>query len=123
MLATIEDARDDQRLVVEYPYFEADAPLAWDDPLTYTDGPPLTNTRHYEWNHGLGETISAIIEAGFRLEFVHEHMEFPARTFPWLEAVPGPRELWRLPERHDRLPMMFSLMATRIDDAALSSHG
>jgi hypothetical protein len=66
--------------------------------------------------------VSAVIEAGFRLDFLHEHTEAPWRALPWLKRVEGPRELWRLPERTERLPMMFSLTATRIDDSALSSH-
>jgi SAM-dependent methyltransferase len=123
ILATLDDVREDQLLAMEHPYFEAEQPQQWDDPLTYTDGPPLENARHYEWNHGLGEVVTAVIEAGFRLELVREHTDVPSRVLPWLEAVPGPRELWRLPERRERLPMMFSLKATRIDDDALSSHG
>jgi SAM-dependent methyltransferase len=122
LLTTLDDSRSDPLLAIEHPYFEMSAPLAWDDPVTYTDGPALENTRHYEWSHSLGEIVTAIIEAGFRLDFLHEHHELPWRAFPWLEPVDAPRELWRLPERPERLPMMFSLRATRIDDASLSSH-
>ncbi|MGE0228959.1 MAG: class I SAM-dependent methyltransferase [Dehalococcoidia bacterium] len=118
MFASLDPARDDQLLVVDYPYFETLDPIQWDDPATYTDGPPLLNSRHYEWNHGLGEIVTAIIDAGFRLDFLHEHMDLPWRGLPWLDPVPAPRELWRLPERVDRVPMMFSLKATRFPDAS-----
>lgn len=113
MLAALDQSRDDHLLVVDYPYFETSAPTEWNDPSTYTDGPQLVNTRHYEWNHGLGEIVTAVIDAGFRLDFLHEHVDLPWRALPWLDAVPATRELWRLPERVERVPMMFSLRATR----------
>ncbi len=84
-----------------------------DDPFTYTDGPPLAeNTPSYEWGHALGEIVTAVAEAGLRIDFLHEHREAAWQAFPWLEPVPGAR-LWRLADRPERLPMMYSLLATK----------
>ena len=125
VLWSLDDERSDQELVVGYPYFETSEPNEWDTGETYVDGPPLSHTRTYEWNHGLGEIVTAILDAGLRLDFLHEHREVPWRALPWMEpatgaepGVPGAeydsRTLWQLPaEQRDRVPLMYSLKATR----------
>lgn len=129
MLWTLDDERDDRQLIVGYPYFERPEPMAWDTDTTYVDGPPLSHTRTYEWNHGLGEIVTAIIDAGLRLEFLHEHKDVPWQALPWMEPAAGgddatgdelatarynSRDLWRLPEaQRDLVPLMYSLKAVR----------
>lgn len=122
MRGTIDDERADSELVVRYPYFESATPIEYESPETYVDGPPLQHTRTYEWNHGIGETATALIEAGLRIEFIHEHREVPWKALPWLERV-GPqsadgnyvaREAWQMPaHQRDLLPLMFSIRAAR----------
>jgi len=112
MRGTLADDRDDGLLVVETAYFETDEPAAYDDTFTYTDGPPMTNHRDYEWGHGLGEVVTAVADAGLRLDFLHEHREAPWQPFTFMEPVPGAR-MWRLADRPERLPMMYSLRATK----------
>jgi SAM-dependent methyltransferase len=55
-------------------YFEEADPLSDDSGYTYTgsDG-PMVNRRQYEWNHGIGETVSALVRHGLRLEWLVEH--------------------------------------------------
>lgn len=123
MLSTMDDEREDGAFVVRYPYFEVERPIEWDEEHTYTDGPPLKNTRGFEWNHGLGEVVNAVLEAGLRLEFLHEHREAAWKALPWMEptgrVADGTghqrRTQWRLPgAQRDLVPLMYSLKATRI---------
>ena len=51
------------RLELKYPYFEA-APTRFEEPLTYTDGDALAEPVTYQWNHGLGEIVQAVIDIG-----------------------------------------------------------
>ena len=53
---------------IEYPYFETAEPLVWDEPGTYveTDVEFTQNVTH-EWNHGLGEIVTALLAAGMEL--------------------------------------------------------
>jgi SAM-dependent methyltransferase len=122
MLWALDDERSDGELVVRYPYFERSAPNEWTTPNTYVDGPSLVNQKTYEWNHGLGEIVTAIIEAGLRIEFVHEHREVAWQALPWMtpagDAPEGSRHAarvaWRLPEKQrDLLPLMYSIKAVR----------
>jgi SAM-dependent methyltransferase len=112
MLWTL-DERTDGLLVVDYPYFERDAPVVWNDEGTYvrTDVKFEHNLTH-EWNHGLGEIITALMEAGLELTMLVEH-----DSIPW-EALPGqmeqiePKE-WRLADRPWRLPHSYTLRAVK----------
>ena len=58
-------AASDGLLVVDYPYFETAEPLVWDEDGTYveTDAEFTHNVTH-EWNHGLGEIVTALLDAG-----------------------------------------------------------
>ena len=78
----------------------------------------------FEWNHSLGEIITALIqEAGLRLEFVHEHQTLDWQMLDHMERDERGEgreegELgfggWRLPPHQaPRCPLMFSLRATK----------
>jgi SAM-dependent methyltransferase len=124
MLWTLDDQRRDGLLVVSARYFELPEPTPWESETTYVDGPKLEHTRTAEWNHGLGEIVTAVVDAGLRIEFVHEHREVPWQALPWMEPVgPGTvgadgryqsNRAWRLPEaQRDLVPLTYSLLATR----------
>lgn len=122
VLWALDNERTDGALMVGYPYFEVRAPIAYESANTYVDGPPLQNQQGFEWNHGLGEIVTALIDAGLQLEFLHEHREIAWQALPWMtgeNAVPEGslhrrREQWRLPEaQRDLVPLMYSLKASR----------
>ena len=113
MLWTLPDDRSDGLLVVEDPYFETSEPYVDEDGGTYveTDTVFSQNTTH-TWNHGLGETIGALLEAGMEFTSLDEH-----RSVPW-EALPGhmvcdEHEEWHLKERPARLPLTYTLQARK----------
>ncbi len=122
MLWALDDELTEPQLLVRYPYFETTKPMEFDGESTYVDGPPLKNTRTYEWNHGLGEIITALIDEGLQVEFLHEHREVPWKALPWLVRANGDtsasgyvrRETWQLPESfRDHCPLMYSLRARK----------
>ena len=47
------------------------------------------HNRAFEWNHGLGAVVSAIIAAGFELEFLHEHDSTLFARWPFLVGERG----------------------------------
>jgi len=114
MLSTLDDERDDGELVISYPYFETETPSEWTAEYTYTDGPALKNQTTFEWNHGLGETLSAAIDAGLRLDFLHEHQEISWKALPHMQDSGATRNAWRLPaEQRGRCPLMYSFKASK----------
>jgi SAM-dependent methyltransferase len=99
-------------------YFEEAEPLVDDSGYTYTgsDG-PMVNRRQYEWNHGIGEIVSALVRHGLRLEWLVEHDWTGWPRFPWL--VQTAEGTWSAPPNTPRLPLSFSLLATRAAEEAL----
>jgi SAM-dependent methyltransferase len=112
MLMTLDDERDDRSLVVEYPYFEQPEPSRWESPVSYTGSDePVAQPVTYEWNHGLAEVVQAVLDAGLRLTRLAEHRELEWPFFPWMERTP--RGGFVLPDRPERLPLMYTLEAVR----------
>ena len=111
LLALDEDCQDE--LVVRLPYFERAEPMVWDDDSTYVQtDQALTATVTHEWNHGLGEVISALLHHGLEITGLEEH-----DSIPW-EALPGQMVLgedgeWRLQRDRWRLPLSYTLHAVR----------
>jgi SAM-dependent methyltransferase len=113
MLWSLADAREDGLLVVEHPYFEREEPSVWDDGGTYveTDVEFSTTTTH-EWNHGLGEVVTALMARGMSISGLVEH-----DSVPW-DALPGQMERigggeYRLRDRPWRLPHSYTLQARK----------
>jgi SAM-dependent methyltransferase len=113
MLWALEDSRPDGLLVVEYPYFEREEPMVFDEGGTYVETDAVfTHNRTHEWNHGLGEIMTALMTAGMDVTGFAEH-----DSVPW-EALPGQMERigggeWRLADRPWRLPHTYTLQAVR----------
>lgn len=111
MLGAVEER--DGALVATLPYFEVPTPNRWDDATTYTEGrPAITSATCYDWNHGLGEIVQALLDRGFALERLIEHREAEFQAYP--SMTQGEDGLWRLPETtRDRVPLTFTLRARR----------
>ncbi len=112
VLFAADETRDDD-VHLHYPYWEHDEPLVWDDATTYVDvTAPIAHTRTYEWNHSMGEIVTALIEAGMRIDLLVEH-----DSVPW-EALPGQmierdNGEFALTDRPERMPLSYTLRATR----------
>jgi SAM-dependent methyltransferase len=113
MLWSLDDQREDGVLAVEYPYFERPEATVFDEGGTYveTDVEFHHNVTH-EWNHGLGELVTALLAEGLRITMLEEH-----DSVPW-EALPGRMERvddkeWRLADRPWRLAHSYTLQAVR----------
>ena len=90
-----------------------DRPLIFDETATYTgDERPIANTRNYEWLHPISAVVGALISAGLRLDFLHEHDRLAWRAFPGM--VETGDDLFSLPEGVTKIPLAFSLGATRL---------
>ncbi|MFY9913854.1 MAG: class I SAM-dependent methyltransferase [Nocardioidaceae bacterium] len=118
MLWTLADPRPDGLLVVDFPYFEQPDPMVFDEGGTYveTDVEFEHNLTH-EWNHGLGEIVTALIDEGLTITGLVEH-----DSVPW-EALPGQMERvqddeWRLIDRPWRLPHSYTLQAIRAGEVS-----
>jgi SAM-dependent methyltransferase len=112
MLWSLDEHRADA-LVVEYDYFERLEPMVFDEQGSYVEtGVEFQTTVTHVWNHGLGEIVAALLDAGMELTGLVEH-----DSVPW-DALPGQMEQitdgeWRLRDRPWRLPHSYTLQAIK----------
>jgi ubiquinone/menaquinone biosynthesis C-methylase UbiE len=95
---------------MEYPYFNIGKPLKFKAEGSYSD--PNADFTHdsYEWSHSLGEIVTSLIDAGLKLEYLHEFPYSPTNcnTF-FRELEPGKFVIKDFP---DKMPLTFSIKAT-----------
>ena len=96
---------------LKYPYWEREEPMSFDIQGSYADPTAEVKTeKDFEWNHGLGEIVTALAQAGLRIEFLHE-WPFVAWEVPFLQERDGQ---WWMPGEFDgTMPLMYSLKATK----------
>ena len=116
MLWAIADAREDRLLVVEHPYFETAEATVWDEGdegTTYVDTDVVfkKNVTH-EWNHGLAQIITALMDAGMELTLFEEHDTVPWDALPGQMTDTGGGEM-RLTDRPQRLPCTYTIQARK----------
>jgi SAM-dependent methyltransferase len=113
VLWALAEPRPDGALALEFPYFETTAPMIWEDSGTYVETDvEFTATRTQEWNHGLGDIISALLGAGMELTGLAEHQSVPWNALPGQMTDLGTGE-WQLTDRPERLPHTYTLQATK----------
>jgi SAM-dependent methyltransferase len=99
-------------LRIDLPYFETPEPQRFvNDGGSYAVSAELENRVTYEWNHGLGEIVTSLIDIGLRIEFLHEHQSTDWRAVTGMEAAPG--GMWQMVENREKLPLMYSIRAVR----------
>ena len=108
----LDDEPGTEDLRVGYPYWTpAGGPLRFEERGTYADVEADIQLPEYVWLHGLGDVITALIDAGLVLEFLHEHDRTVFQQLPFLEQ--GDDGWWRLPADMPALPLLFSLRASK----------
>ncbi|MCU1376412.1 MAG: Methyltransferase type 12 [Actinomycetia bacterium] len=99
-------------MTVAYPEvpYGGGATSRWDEQGDYMDQALVrTHTVTHEYSHGLGEVVSAVIGAGLRLDWLHEHDGLTWHLDD--TVVEGDDRLHRRPG--STLPLSFSLRATK----------
>jgi SAM-dependent methyltransferase len=89
-----------------------DAPLSFTNATTYTgDQTVMANQSTREWIHSLSQVLGALINAGMSITMFREHEVLPWQGLPIL--LPATDRMWRLPEGYPRIPLSYSLRATK----------
>ena len=115
VLWSVEDGRDDKIVALKYPYFEHEEPLVFDEDGTYVETDvSFKHTVSHSWNHGLGEIVTALLEAGMTITGLVEHDSVPWNALPGLmEQVEEKFGEWRLIDQPERLPHSYTLQAVK----------
>lgn len=76
---------------------------------TYANENSKMISKEYGWNHGLGEVITSLTDAGLTIDYVKEHDESPYEVFPGLVKKEN-----LMFETKDKLyPLLFSIKARK----------
>jgi SAM-dependent methyltransferase len=95
---------------ITYDYFARDAWIE-ERPGSYAaEGAEFVHNRRVEWQHPVGEVVSALVAAGLRIEFLHEHDVSLFRRFGCFERRDG---YFRYPADRPRIPLMYSVRARK----------
>ncbi len=107
------DERHEDNPVVGFPYFEQAEGTVWTEGGTYveTDHAFTANTT-VEWNHGLGEIVTALLDRGLVLTGLVEHDSVPWCALPGQMTEDADGE-WRLTDRPERLAASYTLQAVK----------
>lgn len=93
------------------PYFD-NTGYAFDDEGDYADPEArLANSRTYDWLHTTASIVTALGEAGLKLDFLHEHDSLPWAAFSCL--VKDEQDMFHWPDKR-WLPLGLSLGATKL---------
>ena len=109
-------------LVPWYPYWSHQDPITLEAHGSYADPTaPTDGLVEHGWDHSLGEIVTALIDAGLRIEFLHE---FDFVEWPVEFLVRGDDGRYRLPPgTKGQLPLYFSIRASKPAEAADAGAG
>ena len=113
MLGSLSDPRPDGLLVIEYPYFETEGVRFSEDQSDVPHEEPLASPDMVDFNHGIAEVITAVMDAGMSLTALEEH-----DTVPWNALDDAMEEIgngeYRLRSDPARLPATYTIQATKL---------
>jgi SAM-dependent methyltransferase len=78
--------------------------------VAYADGSASSATT-VQWNHPLGEVVTALADAGMRIEALRELDRDVLRQWDMMEETPD--GMYRMPPNRPLLPLMYTLSARR----------
>jgi SAM-dependent methyltransferase len=112
MLWALSEPRPDGLITLDYPYFETDG-TPFSDTHSYVEHEgELSSPETIGFNHGIGEILTAVSNAGLILTSFEEH-----DTIPWNAFDEGMVELehgeFRLRESPERLAASYTLQASK----------
>ena len=111
VIQAFNEPADPSELRPVYHYFPRADPLVFDTEGSYADrSADVKQAKEFGWQHSIGEIVTAAVDAGLRVEFLHEYpfLEWPA---DFAEERDG---RWYIRGELDgRLPLSFSLKATK----------
>jgi ubiquinone/menaquinone biosynthesis C-methylase UbiE len=106
-----DDAPGVDDLHVRYPYFARPAPLRDDSGTDYADPTaPLDHATTYWFPHSLADVVTALIDAGLRIDHLHEFPFSIAQFLPFTQELPDGTV--RLKKHDGSVPLIYSIKAT-----------
>ena len=97
------DNKEDYEL--RHNYFQKPEPIVYDDGTNEKGESEKT----YEWIHGIGKIVTALINAGLKIQYLHEFNKAPFPRFQFLHQAKDGYWYYNNPEYE--LPLVYSIKA------------
>jgi SAM-dependent methyltransferase len=101
----------DGALSLRFDYFTPPEGYREPAPLDYAGAGETRAFDNVQWNHPLGEVVTALVQAGLRITSLREMGASVLRTWPGMEATPD--GMFRMGLGRPSAPLMYVLRATR----------
>jgi SAM-dependent methyltransferase len=101
---------DEEFKEVKY-YYHNKETIIVDSHGTYTNRDADIQGKEYSWNHSISEVINALLSQKLQLVFLNEYSYSPYSCFK--NVVQGEDGNWRVLGLEDKIPMVYSLKATK----------
>jgi SAM-dependent methyltransferase len=111
VLQTLESDPGPNAVRIAYPYFQGPEPLRFVGDHHYADPSYVSARASYEWIHPLGSIVTALINAGLEIVFLHEFPCCEWQALPFLER--DEQGIWHIPASHVPIPLSFSIKAIK----------
>jgi len=107
----LDDEIENPELKLKYQYFHSPEPIEFKTQGSYADFTADVKTpMEYEWFHSISDIINALINAGLKIEYLHEFDYTVYQQFPFLKKE-GRKYL--MPEGLPKPPLLFSIKAAK----------
>ena len=90
-------------------YFYTPEPEVYQSVTSYAGMKTSKTHTGKEWTHSLGDIVNSLINAGLRIEFLHEYPYIFFKALPYMKQ--DDRGAWRIPG--DKIPLIFTLKTTK----------
>ena len=106
------DNENPNEFKLKYTYFHDSEPYQFDVDGSYaeTEG-EFEACVDYEWAHNIGEVVTAIADAGLRIEFLHEFPKATFQNFPFFKQKED--GFWYFENPDIQLPLVSSIKAVK----------
>ena len=102
---------DEEFKGVKY-YYHNQEVIVLDAQGTYTDRNAEIQSKEYSWNHSTSEVLNSLLSQNLQLNFFNEYSYSPYPCFQ--NIVQGIDGNWRVKGLEDKIPMVFSLKASKV---------
>ena len=85
--------------------------LMFEDDGSYADrAARVENKRTYSWPHPISEVVTSLIDAGLRIDWLHEFPFSVEKHFEFMEQ--DGLDTYRMAEHDGSIPLLYSIKAT-----------
>jgi SAM-dependent methyltransferase len=85
LMNIFDNSKTVTQLNVTQSYFHVKEPIKWEPDGDYAVNDAVVRNPTYEWTHSMGDIINGLIQAGLKIEFLHEYPMIFFKVLPFMK--------------------------------------